>query len=63
MVVVTLAILIDKMLLLSGQPTSIHDTGVKHEQSIATVEEAEASIRESCRVLSLDPAMFLPGSE
>lgn len=57
--VVTLAILIDKMMLLDAQPTGIQDINTKHEQRIMTEEEAEASIMESCRVLGLDPAMFL----
>ena len=61
MVIITLAILIYKMFLLDGQPTSSQDTGTYETQkkSQLTREELEKSIEENCRVLGLDSSRFL----
>ena len=56
--VVSLAILIDIMMLLNGKPTSIdiHETEKKPQQ---TLEELEKIIEENCRVLGIDSSRFL----
>ena len=56
--IVSLAILIEKVLLLNSKATDTQSTDIKHNQNIIT-EEAIASIRESCRILTVDPAVCL----
>ncbi|MCP4364676.1 MAG: hypothetical protein GY800_05190 [Planctomycetes bacterium] len=61
MAVVTRAILIDKTLLLSGQPTSIQDIDIHETEKKPhpTLEELEKTIEENCRVLGIDSSGFL----
>ena len=59
--VVSLAILIDKMMLLNGQATSIQNIGLHETQKKphATREEVKKAIEENCRVLGIDSSRFL----
>jgi transposase-like protein len=59
--VVSLAILIDKMLLLNGKPTNIQDTDVHGtvEKPQPTREELEKAIENNCRILGIDSSRFL----
>ena len=59
--VVSLAILIDKMLLLNGQPTSIQDIDIHETEKNPqqTLEELEKTIEENCRILEIDSSRFL----
>ncbi len=59
--VVSLAILIDKMLLLNGQPTSIQDIDIHETEKNPqqTLEELEKTIEENCQILGIDGSRFL----